>query len=322
MAKVAIIIPAYNVGQYVHRAIESAVAQTERDIEIIIVDDGSTDTTASVVSRYTQEDSRILFVSQTNSGVSSARNHGIRLATAEYLLFLDADDWLEEVAVERLLAYTSAECNRLVCCERYYVRQTEDGFTRKNESDCSGNIVLDRTEALHYMGIESRFKFSSACYRLYNVRMIRENHLTFDESIHYGEDSLFVFRYLCMSDGVSYFSEPLWNILDRPGSATKTAYNQKLLTGIHAVDLMLEEKSIDRETRRNLLHLKSVRAMFVQMVALRTEGVPVKDIKYVRGILRQNVFYRIGRTRRVRLILEVIALTTLPLWMLRILLKK
>lgn len=322
MAKAAIIIPAYNVEQYVHRAIESAVAQTERDIEIVIIDDGSADATASVVSRYAQKDPRILFASQKNGGVSSARNHGLRLASAEYVLFLDADDWLEETAVERLLEHTSAESNRLICCERYYVRQTDDGFVKKNESDGAGDIVLGRPEALRYIGIDSRFKFSSACYRLYDMRVIRENHLTFSESIHYGEDSLFVFQYLCLIDGVSYFSEPLWNILDRPGSATKTAYNRKLLTGIHAVDLMLEEKNIDRETQRNLLYLKSVRAMFVQMVALRTEGVPVEDIKYVRGILRRLAFYRIRRTRRVRLILEVIALTMLPLWLLRILLKK
>lgn len=323
MARAAIIIPAYNAARFIHRAIESSVNQTERDIEIIIIDDGSTDATASVIVQYAQEDPRIIFASQSNSGVSSARNHGIELANADYLLFLDADDWLEENAVEQLLAHLQPESTKLVCAECYYVQQAEDGtMMREYQGDHSPEIVLDKEESLHCVGKHNRFKLTSSCYRLYSAQIIKNNGLRFNENIHYGEDGVFVFQYLCMADGISYFSAPLWNILDRPGSATHSAYSAKWLTGIEAVDLMLKQEGLDRETKTNLLSMKATRAMLVQMVAIRTPGAPVEDIRYARKVLRENAYYKIRESERVKLILEIVALTTLPIWLLRILLKK
>lgn len=323
MPKAAIIIPAYNVERYVHRAIESCINQTASDIEIIIIDDGSTDGTASVIKKYAEQDSRIVFRTKQNEGVSAARNDAIDLATADYLLFLDADDWLEHNAVERLLAHVQSDRLLLVCAERNHVHQEKDGTLKvEYEGDHTGPYILNRTEVLHLVGKSSRYKLTSSCYRLYEHRIIKENNLYFDRNIHYAEDGLFVFEYLNLVDGIYYFSEPLWNVLDRPGSATKLGYSPRWLSGIHAVDRMLEKKGLDRQTVENLLSLKSDQAKLVQMVGIRTAGTPIEDIKYARSILRKNIYYHLKGCRRIKWLLEAIALTVFPIWVLRILLKK
>ncbi len=103
MPKVSIIIPIYNVKDYVQKTIESAINQTEKDIEIILVDDGSTDGSEKLCDQYANIDTRIMVIHKKNGGLSSARNAGTVAATSEYIMFLDGDDYLKENAVERVL---------------------------------------------------------------------------------------------------------------------------------------------------------------------------------------------------------------------------
>lgn len=103
MAKVSIIVPIYNVENYVRKTIDSAVNQTERDIEIILVDDGSTDNSGKICDEYSALDNRIVVLHKENGGLSSARNAGTNLAKSDFLLYLDGDDFLSIKAVEKLL---------------------------------------------------------------------------------------------------------------------------------------------------------------------------------------------------------------------------
>lgn len=107
--KVSIIIPVYNVEQYLPQCIESCINQTLKDIEIILVNDGSTDSSGAICNRYAQNESRIILLNQANGGLSSARNAGIDIASADYIVFLDSDDWMDKEACE--IAYNSARIN-------------------------------------------------------------------------------------------------------------------------------------------------------------------------------------------------------------------
>lgn len=100
MPKVSIIVPVYNVADYLPKCIESLQNQTEKDIEIILVDDGSPDECGTICDRYAQEDARIKVLHQENSGQGVARNNGLQVATGEYVLFVDSDDWIESELVE------------------------------------------------------------------------------------------------------------------------------------------------------------------------------------------------------------------------------
>lgn len=323
MARAAIIIPAYNVEKYIHRAIESSISQTESDIEIIIVDDGSTDKTINVINHYAELDSRIVVVSQENSGVSCARNRALDLVTADNVLFLDSDDWLEKNAVKDLVDLKRAFPQKLICSECCYVTQLADSsMDRDYQGDHSPQILLERNEALHYIGKPSRYKLSSSCYKLFDKRVLDANSIRFEESIHYGEDGLFTFQYMCNVDGICYTSLPLWNILDRPDSATKSSYSPKWLGGIAAVDIMLQQENIDKETVDSLLAFKAMRAMVAEMLAIRSEEAPLDDIKYARSILNKNKSYFLKDKESLKTHLQVIALTKFPISVLKILLSR
>ncbi|MDR2409276.1 MAG: glycosyltransferase, partial [Bacteroidales bacterium] len=100
MPKVSIIIPVYNVEKYLAECLDSAIGQTLRDIEIICVDDGSTDHSPEILDEYVKKDSRITVLHQSNGGPSKARNTGIDIATGEYILFLDSDDTIKPTLCE------------------------------------------------------------------------------------------------------------------------------------------------------------------------------------------------------------------------------
>ena len=104
---ISVIIPVYNVELYIKQCLDSVINQTYTDLQIIIIDDGSTDGSKAICEEYANRDSRMVFISQENAGVSSARNKGIEQATGEWISFVDADDWLELNAYEKILDYSN-----------------------------------------------------------------------------------------------------------------------------------------------------------------------------------------------------------------------
>ena len=119
MVKVSIIVPVYNVEKYLSKCLESLINQTLKDIEIICVNDGSTDNSLSILKEYANKDSRIKIIDKQNEGVSVARNTGIEVATGEYLIFVDSDDYLVENACEKALN-TIEHNNSDICIFGHY----------------------------------------------------------------------------------------------------------------------------------------------------------------------------------------------------------
>ena len=105
--KISVILSAYNEEKFIRKAIESVINQTLKDIEIIIINDGSTDSTLSIINGYANEDSRIVVVDQENIGLGAARNKGMKMANGEYITFLDGDDWFRKDAFE--ISYNDAK---------------------------------------------------------------------------------------------------------------------------------------------------------------------------------------------------------------------
>ena len=100
---ISIIIPVYNIEKYIEKAIVSVVNQTCPDFELLLINDGSTDSSYEICKKWEEKDNRIKVISKENGGVSSARNLGMELAKGEYLFFLDGDDWIREDCFEKLL---------------------------------------------------------------------------------------------------------------------------------------------------------------------------------------------------------------------------
>lgn len=323
MPIVTIVIPAYNVEHYIQKGLESAIKQTESNIEIIVVDDGSTDSTGKIINKFVLKDKRIIKLCQKNKGVSAARNNALDKARGKYILFLDSDDWLEADAVEKLLKMAECEDDKLVCCECYFANIGPDGMLyRKYQGNNEGRIIINRNKALHYIGKSSRYKLQSACYKLFRKNIIEEKGLRFNQKIHYGEDGIFTFQYLCNVEGIIYESCALWNVLNRPGSATKSGYNIYLLGGIDAVDIMLSYTSVDYRVKNNLFALKAERAMLVEITGIRSGKANLADMQYVRRVLRKYMKYLLVQNTGIKLKLQCIILAVFPFGVIKLLLKK
>lgn len=149
MKKISIIVPVYKVEPYLRMCIESLVSQTYRNLEIILVDDGSPDGCPAICDEYALNDSRIKVVHQENGGLSDARNTGLEIATGEYVAFVDSDDWVEKDMYEKLISAIERTGADVAASNFYYY---EDNLNRigmsKTNNDC---VLVNREEIFHYL---------------------------------------------------------------------------------------------------------------------------------------------------------------------------
>lgn len=128
MPRVSVIVPVYNVEKYLSRCLDSIIAQTERDIEIICVDDGSTDSSPEILRGYAAKDARVRIVTQENKGLSGARNAGLDVFCGDWVMFVDSDDWVPPYAAEGFLKVATESGESAVVSE-FYARDRLDGVT-------------------------------------------------------------------------------------------------------------------------------------------------------------------------------------------------
>ena len=147
--EITVVVPVYNVQAYLPKCIDSLLAQTFGEIEIILVDDGSTDASGAVCDSYAERDSRIRVVHQRNAGVSGARNAGIRLARGRYLGFVDSDDWVDRDFCRTLYRGATDYGADISICSYYEVG--EQGMRCGASGDGGDTVVYDRREALRLL---------------------------------------------------------------------------------------------------------------------------------------------------------------------------
>ena len=182
--KVSIIIPAYNVESLIFRAIESSLGQSHRNIEAVVVDDGSADGTWNIIQKYAAADSRVVAVRQENAGVSAARNRALELAGGRYAVFLDSDDWLEPDAVEQLLRIQAENPGRFVTASFNSAKLTGGDMTVKRHIPEQAALYFSAKEAM--LKPERRaLDICSACYKLFDLSLLRKHGIKFDEDIFY-----------------------------------------------------------------------------------------------------------------------------------------
>ena len=188
---VSIIVPCYNVAPYLHACLDSLVNQTLRDIEIICVNDGSTDTTLSCLRAWAEKDKRIKVVDQENGGLAAARNTGMNLAVGEYIGFVDSDDYVEHVMYERLLEEARRHGADVTACG-YTGFSNDDGreleaWTWSPSAGVEDNV---QSQTFHEDSVWKRM-VSIACNKLYNREFLEINGLRFEPSFRQMEDEAF-----------------------------------------------------------------------------------------------------------------------------------
>lgn len=247
---ISIIVPVYNTSMYLKECVESILNQTYSKIEVVIVDDGSTDNSLAICKEYRDKDKRVRIFHKENSGVSSARNLGLRMAEGDYISFCDSDDVVKPELYWTLLQKLKDTGADRVCGGYEYLYPDNHRLYCKPRKDDGIYKCSDLIKVMIDDGTLSGFLFSGVNNSLFKSEIIKQNHIGFKENVKYNEDSLFSFEYALHSRTLySMQSLPLYLYRQHNASSTKKRPKEKVYDSLHsALDVIVKNRNdIDYE---------------------------------------------------------------------------
>ncbi|NOW06392.1 glycosyltransferase family 2 protein [Clostridium beijerinckii] len=227
---ISVIVPVYNVEKYLPQCIDSILNQTEKNLEIILVDDGSLDNSGKICDEFSKKDDRIIVIHKKNNGLSSARNAGLEIARGNYIGFVDSDDWLDKTMYEVLLKLLKENNSDISCC---------DFFKTANSNDSIPHI--DNEIINSYNNIESLNNFYNGLYtqtvvawnKLYKRELFKDISYPVGK-IHEDEGTTYKLYY--KANKITYTNRPLYYYRITPNSITTSKFNKKRLDIIDVYD--------------------------------------------------------------------------------------
>lgn len=215
--KISIIIPVYNAGAFCRRCIQSVLAQSLSEIEVILVNDGSIDDSLKILKEFEQQDPRVVVINSSNCGVSAARNKGLATAKGQWIAFADADDWMEPQMLQVLYDAATGSNAGMAVCNVIQQKTTQHSSTRLKLND---EIIRFKDHPEKAVGQMMNFTFDFANWnKLYRAQIIRQHAIRFDEHICIGEDLLFNLYYLHYIDSMVCVNQPLYHYQIHQNSA-------------------------------------------------------------------------------------------------------
>lgn len=210
---VSVIVAVYNIEEYLPRCIDSILAQTYRNLEIILVDDGSTDSSGSICDNYAQKDRRIKVIHKKNGGLSDARNAGLDKASGDYIGFVDGDDWIDEDMYRAMYEACEKEKAQIAACR--YKQITRSGII---DASAGNSVSLSKAEALeiYVCGDERYLIYNSVWSKLFAKELIFGMRFPVGKN---SEDIMFTTKAFCKMERLAYLDKAYYNyVLDREGS--------------------------------------------------------------------------------------------------------
>lgn len=240
MIDISVIIPVYNSEDKLSRCLESILNQSKTNFEIILIDDGSTDSSSLIYSRMSEADSRIKYTYKKNGGVSSARNLGLKLSSGEYITFLDSDDTYEKQFLEKMYYEISCTGSEVVY----------SGHTIKQKD---GKDILSNTKYTNKKVLENYLKGKTRIHTnswLIKNELINNHQLSFEEGLQWGEDIIFFSRVLSLANHISFVKENLTNYYADYGDNQLSSFNiDKIELDIKSMDLLQEYLTLYDENK-------------------------------------------------------------------------
>ncbi len=229
MDLISVIIPVYKVESYLDRCVQSVLDQTYKNLEIILVDDGSPDNCLAMCDAWAEKDERIKVIHKENGGLSDARNAGMAAATGEYIAFIDSDDWIAPEMLQRLYEAMQRDNSDIAACT---VQMVWEDNTPSQLLTVQMNGVLDRQEAQKALLEESLFK-QPVWYKLYRREIIMS--IPFEVG-KYHEDVYWSYQAIGNANCVSLIDYIGYSYFQRPGSIMGESYSLKRLDAIEAIE--------------------------------------------------------------------------------------
>lgn len=221
-------VAVYNVEKYLSICLDSLINQTFSNIEIILVDDGSKDSSGKICDDYASRDSRIRVIHKKNGGLGTARQTALENANGDYLYVCDADDWVEVTLLEKLYKRAKKTGADIVMCD--YISEYGDG---KSSFSCYGKKIPQNQSTIIYDTLNDRFP-SSVWSRLFKRSIFQKTNISWEPGINMGEDFLIFLKVLQVPVVIEYLQEPLYHYRRMPGESSLTnkvtlsSYNQML----------------------------------------------------------------------------------------------
>ncbi len=304
--KISIIVPVYNVDKYLDNGITHIMNQTYTNLEIILVDDGSTDKSGQICDKYAEKDSRIKVIHKANGGSSSARNCGIEAATGDYIGFLDADDYADERMYEVL--YRTMSETGCVIAQVMSRDFDEEGNLLKDAYRSSGKVnYLSRKEMFRLLMLHEGD--SSFCTKLIRADFMKQ--FRFSEN-RLNEDFELVLKMLQQVDGVYSIEEAHYNILIRQGSNQRSGFKPNLYEAvIDNSDLafsMMEGEFAEyrRETERFWCFQRLDYLLHIPVEQMTRDNIycqkVLKEIRQKKGFWRENPYLSQKEKRNLRIL--------------------
>ena len=284
---VSIIVPIYNVEKYIHECVESLISQTYRDIEIILVDDASPDACGQICDEYARKDGRIKVIHKPNGGLSDARNAGIELASGDYLMFVDSDDYIVNDMVEQLIYMTEQSGVEIAACG---YTGDEGKLAQGIESEFS---LVTSAEALKYILIEKRIN-TSASTKLFAKELFCD--VRFPVGKIY-EDYATIYKALHLAKNVAYIEASKYYYRPNPTGITGRKFYNKQLQYFEISDEVMKYVSAEYPKYRKYVNNRAERMAISFYKSISQSGFDDGEtvdflVKFIRKHIWRYIFSR------------------------------
>lgn len=294
---ISIIIPVYNAEKTISRTIESILCQTYKEFEVILINDGSTDSSSHICHKWSKSDERIFVFDKENGGVGSARNYGIRKAKGQYITFIDADDYLDQEALKTFSEFCKDDVD-LVFAEYAIVDENEgevETIEYKNELPVRlDNVQCDIiTKLLHVDGKETMM--GSSCRTLIKRSLIIKNKVWFDECLRMSEDLKFILELVCFAKNTRVINKVLYYYVRVKGRSATQKYMESMYRDMNDVDNWKDKYIAPMDNRyKNLINIGRANSFIVGIININRPFTPYtisERVKWCRVNYEKNKYF-------------------------------
>ena len=267
MVKISIVVPIYNAEEFLEKCVESLINQTCDDIEILLINDGSTDRSLEICEKFSQQDKRIKIFNQSNQGVSQSRNTGLQNAKSELITFVDADDWIEDTFCEMAqenylrLAYDILSVDAFII---HGNNRKKNEFYRYEFDELSSEIKEDlilQTINKDSANYKPEFKVIGTTWaKIYRTEFLKNNNLLFNKELTRAEDHVFLLNCLSFNPNVRYIKKSLYNYR-RQEQSTVNKYTPNVYRKFQKTIAILNELCIIKEGNKNIKNAVNARVI-------------------------------------------------------------
>ena len=288
---VSVIVPVYKVEPYLDRCVQSIVGQTYKNLEIILIDDGSPDHCPAMCDAWAEKDSRVQVIHKENGGLSSARNAGLAIATGAFLQFTDSDDWLELEMIAYLVDLAERSGADVVRCGYFESYETDEPDHPIGKSQCLCHSPAEQIIDLMNDGYLSGVVWN----KLYRRSAVAE--VCYDPADGCSEDIMYNFRVLSKTQKVVYGDKPLYHYAVRSDSITNDVFKPEAFSIIRAKHIIMEAHKDDAQVRSYCLkgYLNSTMIVMNNMLSSGQcleyyPGLRAEILKYKWTVWRSSLY--------------------------------